>query len=178
MPAKWPTRRARAAAAPGTASAREHGERVVPRIQVAHRLGAVLLGRVAVRGDLTPQLRIADLLAPALREADEETLIAGQSILHGVGFAVERETIGVVRRQQAGHVGDILAERLVRRSPQDRETAGTRRTAQRAPRPAALKCSKSSLVHQFASRPSASNWLPWSSKLWLISWPMIAPMEP
>ena len=34
----------------------------------------------------------------------------------------------------------------------------------------------SSGVHQLASRPSASNWLPWSSKLWLISWPMTVPI--
>ena len=43
---------------------------------------------------------------------------------------------------------------------------------------AVLNLSLSSPVHQFASAPLASYWLPWSSKPWLISWPITAPMPP
>ena len=36
----------------------------------------------------------------------------------------------------------------------------------------------SASVHQLRKRPSASNSAPWSSKLWLISWPITAPVLP
>ncbi|MNT93778.1 hypothetical protein D3C72_2353330 [compost metagenome] len=36
----------------------------------------------------------------------------------------------------------------------------------------------SALVHQSRKLPSPSYWAPWSSKPWLISWPMTPPMAP
>jgi hypothetical protein len=42
----------------------------------------------------------------------------------------------------------------------------------------AWKCAKSASVHQLLSRPLSSKRAPWSSKLWLISWPITAPIAP
>ena len=45
-------------------------------------------------------------------------------------------------------------------------------------RPRALNASPSALVHQSSQLAVASDWRPWSSKPWPISWPMTAPMAP
>ncbi len=43
---------------------------------------------------------------------------------------------------------------------------------------ATLNLAASSGVHQLLSAPLASYCAPWSSKPWLISWPITAPMPP
>ena len=40
------------------------------------------------------------------------------------------------------------------------------------------KAARSSAVHQLFMLPSLSNRLPWSSKPWVISWPITTPMAP
>jgi hypothetical protein len=42
----------------------------------------------------------------------------------------------------------------------------------------ASKFFMSASVHQFLRFPWRSNFAPWSSKPWVISWPMTAPMAP
>jgi hypothetical protein len=42
----------------------------------------------------------------------------------------------------------------------------------------ALNFASSVLVHHSVSRPSPSDLRPWSSKPWVISWPITAPMPP
>src|SRR5205823_7535148 len=92
--------------------ARFDAERVIPRIEVAHRVGAILGRGVAVGDDPLSQGGLADLLTPALREAQEEQLPAAEAGSPGRGLALERAPPGVVRDRQAGDVGDVLAERL------------------------------------------------------------------
>src|SRR6476660_8717829 len=55
-------------------------ERVVPRVEIARRIRAVLTGGVAVGDDLVALRRFAPLLAPRLGSADEKPLIAGESL--------------------------------------------------------------------------------------------------
>src|SRR3989440_2129401 len=92
--------------------ARFDAERVVPRIEVAHRVGAILGRGVAVGDDPLPQGGLADLVTPALREAQEEQLLGAEAGSPGRGLALERAPPGVVRDRQAGDVGDVLAQRL------------------------------------------------------------------
>ena len=86
-----------------------HWESVVPGVQVADGNGAILGGCVAIRGDLPAQFLIAGLLAPTLGEADEESLIPREAILHGIGRSVEGKPVSVICREQAGNVGNIFA---------------------------------------------------------------------
>ena len=90
-----------------------HGESIVPGIQVARSVRAVLLGSMAVGGKLPAQCRIAYFGSPTLPEANEEPLIAAEAILHDICSAFKREPIGVIRRQETGHVGDVFTEGLV-----------------------------------------------------------------
>src|ERR1700740_1942440 len=54
-------------------------ERLVPRIEVAYRIGAILRRRVTVDDDPLAQRRLADLLPPALPEAEEEELLGAEA---------------------------------------------------------------------------------------------------
>ena len=53
------------------------------------------------------------LRSPILSESDEKLLIAGETILRGHGFARERSFVSVIRRGNAGHVGDVFRQRLL-----------------------------------------------------------------
>src|SRR4051812_19476712 len=90
-----------------------HGEGVVPGVQIADGVGAILVGSVPVGRDLAAHSGVSDLLPPALREADEKALIAAQAVLVDIRLPAQRQMVRVVRGQQTGHVGDIFAERLV-----------------------------------------------------------------
>src|SRR5256885_6947552 len=93
--------------------ARFDAERVIPRIEVAHRVGAILGRGVAVGDDPLAQGGLADLLAPALREAQEEQLLAAEAASpRRRRLALERRPPGVVGDRQTGDIGDVLAEGL------------------------------------------------------------------
>src|SRR5687767_13475963 len=51
-------------------------ERIVPRVEVAHRQRAEVPRRMAVGGDALAQLRLAVLARPGLGVGDEEALVA------------------------------------------------------------------------------------------------------
>ena len=70
-------------------------------------------GRMAVGCDLVAERTVAILLAPALREGEEEALVAGQSVEHRRRLAAERGDISLVRGDQAGDIGDVLAKHLL-----------------------------------------------------------------
>jgi hypothetical protein len=72
-----------------------------PQVDIAHGGGAVFVGGVAVGGHLAAQLGIADVVAPAMRVADKETLIAGAPVVYLVGLAAEREAVGDQRSCQS-----------------------------------------------------------------------------
>src|SRR5256885_17082870 len=81
--------------------ARFDAERVIPRIEVAHRVGAILGRGVAVGDDPLSQGGLAGLLTPALREAQEEQLPAAEAGRPGRGLAPERAPPCVRRDGQA-----------------------------------------------------------------------------
>src|SRR5947208_9255558 len=93
--------------------ARFDAERVIPRVEVAHRVGAILGRGMAVGDDALPQGGLADLLTPALCEAQEEQLLAAEAGSPRRGLALERAPPGVVGHREARDVGDVLAQRLV-----------------------------------------------------------------
>src|SRR5277367_2702004 len=68
---------------------------------------------MAVGNDLVAQRRVTGLLPPTLSEADKEELIAGEPGRRRRGAALKRHAIGVERRVQAGHIGDVLAQGLL-----------------------------------------------------------------
>src|SRR4051812_498200 len=59
---------------------RLHTEHPVPGVDVPHRIAPVLGRRMAVGDELLPQRRLAQLLAPALPERDEEQLVAREAL--------------------------------------------------------------------------------------------------
>src|SRR3977135_1407498 len=81
--------------------ARLHAERVIPRVEVAHRVGAILDRCVAVGDDPLAQRRLADLLAPALREAQEKQLLGAEAGGPRRRLARERAPPGAVGDRQA-----------------------------------------------------------------------------
>ena len=85
--------------------------------------------------------------------------------------------VTVVGSGDAGHVGNVLRQRLL---AVDREIGkrlvGVVLRGEFAV--AASKCEDPGGVHQFRTRPFESNVLPSVSKVWLISWPMTVPMAP
>src|SRR4051794_7038964 len=58
-----------------------HVEGCVPSVHVARGVGAELVRRVAVGDDGLALQGLAAFLAPALREGDEELLVAGEALL-------------------------------------------------------------------------------------------------
>src|SRR5438876_1681778 len=88
-------------------------EGLVPVVEVAHGVRAVLVGRVAVAEDLLAQGRLARLRPPRLREADEELLVAGKRLDERRRLAAQGQPVRVVGRGQPRHVGDVLAEGLL-----------------------------------------------------------------
>src|SRR4029077_9106754 len=82
--------------------ARLGAEGLVPGVEVAHRVGAVLGRRVAVGDHLPPQRRLADLLTPGLREAEEEQLLGAEARGTRGRFAGELEAPGVERSGESG----------------------------------------------------------------------------
>src|SRR5207248_7437621 len=68
---------------------------------------------MTIGGDALAEFRLTRLGAPALGEADEEPLIAAQAVEHGIRFPLQRQTIGVIGRQEPGYIGDIFAESLM-----------------------------------------------------------------
>src|ERR1700719_5309350 len=92
--------------------ARFDAERVIPRVEVAHRVGGFLVRCVAVGDDPLAQRGLADLLAPALREAQQEQLRAAEPAGRRRRLALERPAPGVVGDRQACDICDVLAEGL------------------------------------------------------------------
>src|SRR6185295_802571 len=88
-----------------------HVERRVPLVDVADRVGAELPGGVAVGHERIAQRLGAELRAPYLREGEKEALVAGQAVGRRRGFAGIRAAVTVVRRGEAGNVGDVFAQR-------------------------------------------------------------------
>jgi len=70
--------------------ARFDAERLIPRVEVAHRVGAILVRCVAVGDDPLAQRGLADLLTPALREAQEEQLLSAEAGGGRCRLALER----------------------------------------------------------------------------------------
>src|SRR6266478_5268610 len=68
--------------------------------------------RVAVGDDPLAQRGLADLLTPALREAQEEQLLAAEAASRRCRLALERPPPGVVGDRQARDIGDVLTQRL------------------------------------------------------------------
>src|SRR5579862_4583945 len=85
----------------------------VPGIEVANGVGAVLVGRVSVGHDPPAERRLADRLPPALREAEEEELIAAEARGARRRLAAQGKPPAVVCDREAGNVGDVLTERLL-----------------------------------------------------------------
>src|ERR1700682_1567844 len=69
----------------------------VPRVEIAHGIGSVLIGRVAISDDLLAQRRLARLRAPTLRVADEELLVAGEPLEDRCRLGAARQGINLVR---------------------------------------------------------------------------------
>ena len=61
---------------------------------------------------LLAQRSFARLVAPVLSEGNEELLIAGESIVHWSGLALERCAVAVIRSGDAGYVRDVFCKRL------------------------------------------------------------------
>ena len=91
---------------------RHNVEGLIPGIDVTNGIAAILARRMDVGRELAAQGGFILKLAPALREGDEEALLAGKAADHNVAFAFEREKIRVVCDQQPCRVGDVLAEHL------------------------------------------------------------------
>ncbi len=90
-----------------------HVECLVPRIHVANRDGAILIGRVPVGDYLLTQRGFARLGAPALRKADEELLITREAVDNRRRLAIERQLPGVIRDREPGQVGNVLTQHLL-----------------------------------------------------------------
>src|SRR5436305_12230127 len=88
--------------------ARLDAECRVPRVEVTYRVGPILRWRMAVDDDPLPQRRLADLLPPALTEADEEQLLGGEACRCRRRLALPREPPGVVGDRGPGHLDRFL----------------------------------------------------------------------
>src|SRR3546814_8909310 len=75
-------------------------ERLVPRIEVAHRQRPVHARRVAVGRNLLAQRRVARLRRPGLGISNEETLVAREAVDYRRLLAAQRRAIGVIGRLQ------------------------------------------------------------------------------
>src|SRR5579871_23589 len=84
----------------------------VPGIEVANGVGAILIGGVSVGHDPLAQCRLADLLTPALREAEEEQLLAAETAGACRRLTAQSKPPAVVCDREAGDVGDVLTEGL------------------------------------------------------------------
>src|SRR5438309_7148069 len=92
--------------------ARLDAECRVPRVEVAYRVGPILRRRMAVDDDPLPQRRLADLLPPALTEAEEEQLLGGEACGCRRRLVLLREPPGVVGDREPGDIGDVLTQCL------------------------------------------------------------------
>src|SRR3984885_7320294 len=72
-----------------------HRERLVPGIEIAHGVGAVLGRGVPVGDHLLPQRRLADLALPGLGEAQEEQLLAAEAVRLRCVTTLEGEPPGI-----------------------------------------------------------------------------------
>src|SRR3954447_4786009 len=88
-------------------------ERRVPGIEVPDGQGTILRGRVAVGQDSVPQSGFPCLPAPRLGVADEELLVAGETIDLRGRLAPEGLVERIVGRGEAGQVGDVLTQGLL-----------------------------------------------------------------
>src|SRR3546814_1341451 len=85
-------------------------ERLVPGIEITHRRGALLAGRVRIGEELRAERRLAIFGAPHLRPALVEALVAGRAVDHGRRLAAQRTMIGVERHRKAREIGDVRSE--------------------------------------------------------------------
>src|SRR6188474_3632819 len=88
-------------------------ESVIPPIKVAHTVGAIFFWSMPVRGDPSTEFGFTVFASPALAIADEEPLIAGETIGCAIRLSLQRQVIGIVSAHQAGDVGDIFAQGLM-----------------------------------------------------------------
>src|ERR1700761_2994570 len=88
---------------------RLHGKSLDKGILVAQRaVGTELPRRVRIDLEALDARGIAGLLAPDLREADEQPLLAGIAVDDGRRTAVARQPVGPPRDPKPGLVGDVL----------------------------------------------------------------------
>src|SRR5262245_32130432 len=83
---------------------------LIPGVDVAHRpVNAEAGGRMRIGRDLSLECIEAGLVAPDLRPAQEDPLLAGETVEHRSWLAVERGVISVQREQKTAQVGNVLA---------------------------------------------------------------------
>src|SRR5262245_3596402 len=87
-------------------------EGVVPAIDVAHdAVDPEFRRAMRVRENALPERLLPGLETPNLSVAEEEALVAGESVENRRLGAVERQMIGGLRDGESREVGDVLAER-------------------------------------------------------------------
>src|SRR5882724_1966978 len=94
---------------------------LVARFQCKRRVKLRLIGNDPIHAILARAVRIGEqalahfvvavFTRPDLRIADEETLLAAESIDYRSGLAVQRKSVGAERHRDARQIGKILAER-------------------------------------------------------------------
>ena len=151
------TRPARAPRARGTAAARAHVERVVPRIEVAHCGDPVLSGAWSSVASCARSAVSLILRAPALREGDEELPVLLPHVFR-VGGPARRASRGRRRRRRRGRPRSAMFSvsvslPLTARSGK-RLVRGELIAPAARPRPGSARCPRRSTSG--ASRPSAS----------------------
>ena len=120
------------------------------------------------------------VVRPNAREAEKEALLGRKAVdrFCGSGLASQRALEGHVRDGQSAEIGDAFAEH---------QLAVFVQIVGRLKRVKLLFDARGALleilagprgVHQLRRLPWASYWLPSSSKPWVISWPITAPMPP
>src|SRR5207237_10935148 len=86
----------------------------IERVDVRERTRRAVPARtVLVRGHDHAQVLVAVLVAPFLRRADEEPLLAGEPIDDRRRLAVERRLVGLEGDRKAAEIPDVLAEREI-----------------------------------------------------------------
>src|SRR5262252_8549790 len=88
-----------------------YAKRIVPGVDVAHGpYDAEFRRTVRIRKHPLARRFLPGLVAPNLSVAEEEPLIAGESLQNRRLFAFERQMIGSLGHCKAGEIGNVLTE--------------------------------------------------------------------
>ena len=83
----------------------------IPRIDIAHRLRAVVTRRMPIGQYRIAKRLLAEFAPPDLRPAEEHALIRREAVERRGGMIGMRHLVGVIRGRQSSHVSNVLGKR-------------------------------------------------------------------